>query len=179
MDGDPGVEPELDAFSLILPLPYRVAIILVAGEPSCADAVALKKLLTSAGVWAWGLNLQYLDFVRIVRRLHSDGCAALTFVLGCSCAYKIPFSPDFTPCLSPRLNLPLCRFPHRTPALLIVTLLDDNAWFFSCCGILGVPTGALPTFPGALLCTTLSTTVTQRKISLPVHTKASQHRGLG
>ena len=32
MDGDPGVEPALDAFSQILPLPYRVAIILVAGR---------------------------------------------------------------------------------------------------------------------------------------------------
>ncbi|KAK5000934.1 protein-ER retention protein [Elasticomyces elasticus] len=29
MDGDPAVEPELDSFSLFLPLPYRVALILV------------------------------------------------------------------------------------------------------------------------------------------------------
>ena len=34
MDGDPAVEPEIDAFSLILPLPYRVAIILVTGMVS-------------------------------------------------------------------------------------------------------------------------------------------------
>lgn len=32
MDGDPAVEPELDTFSLILPLPYRVAAILVLGR---------------------------------------------------------------------------------------------------------------------------------------------------
>lgn len=32
MDGDPTVEPELDAFSRVLPLPYRVAIILVCGR---------------------------------------------------------------------------------------------------------------------------------------------------
>lgn len=31
MDGDPVVEPELDTFSLILPLPYRIAVILVLG----------------------------------------------------------------------------------------------------------------------------------------------------
>lgn len=31
MDGDPTVEPELDTFSLILPLPYRIAVILVLG----------------------------------------------------------------------------------------------------------------------------------------------------
>lgn len=32
MEGDAALEPELDGFSLILPLPYRVAIILVAGN---------------------------------------------------------------------------------------------------------------------------------------------------
>lgn len=32
MDGDPAVEPELDAFSLILPLPYRIAVIFVLGD---------------------------------------------------------------------------------------------------------------------------------------------------
>ncbi len=31
MDGDPAVEPELDSFSLTLPLPYRVALTIVLG----------------------------------------------------------------------------------------------------------------------------------------------------
>jgi hypothetical protein len=31
MDGDPAVEPQLDGFSRILPLPYRVALIIVLG----------------------------------------------------------------------------------------------------------------------------------------------------
>ncbi len=31
MDGDVAVEPEVDSFSLFLPLPYRVAIIIVLG----------------------------------------------------------------------------------------------------------------------------------------------------
>ncbi len=34
MDGDPAVEPELDSFSLTLPLPYRVAIAIVLGIAS-------------------------------------------------------------------------------------------------------------------------------------------------
>lgn len=36
MDGDPVVEPELDSFSRILPLPYRVAIIFVCGNATCS-----------------------------------------------------------------------------------------------------------------------------------------------
>ncbi|KAK5061558.1 hypothetical protein LTR84_008102 [Exophiala bonariae] len=47
MDGDPAVESEIDSFSLVLPLPYRVAIIVV------------------LGIWAWGLNLHYLHLVKI------------------------------------------------------------------------------------------------------------------
>ncbi|KAL9126146.1 MAG: hypothetical protein Q9217_004757 [Psora testacea] len=47
MDGDPAVEPELDTFSLILPLPYRIAVIIV------------------LGVWAWGVNLHYLSLLKI------------------------------------------------------------------------------------------------------------------
>lgn len=31
MDGDPTVDSQLDTFSLYLPLPYRVAVILVLG----------------------------------------------------------------------------------------------------------------------------------------------------
>ena len=34
MDDDPTVEPELDTFSLLLPLPYRVALIIVLGVPN-------------------------------------------------------------------------------------------------------------------------------------------------
>ena len=41
MDGDPAVEPELDTFSLILPLPYRVALILVLGRPASFPASLL------------------------------------------------------------------------------------------------------------------------------------------
>jgi hypothetical protein len=39
MDGDPAVEPELDSFSLTLPLPYRVALIIVLGMVSCDESV--------------------------------------------------------------------------------------------------------------------------------------------
>ena len=70
MDGDPAVEPELDTFSLILPLPYRVAIILVLGMFTFAEYCAA--LLTlMPGVWAWAVNLHYLSILKIVCALNS------------------------------------------------------------------------------------------------------------
>lgn len=66
MEADPAVEPELDTVSLILPLPYRIAVIFVLGmchynlKLSCALADGI------AGVWAWGLNLHYLNILKIV-----------------------------------------------------------------------------------------------------------------
>ncbi|CAK7225397.1 protein-ER retention protein [Sporothrix curviconia] len=47
MDGDASVEPALDAFSLTLPLPYRVA------------------LITVLATWGWGANLHYLYLQKI------------------------------------------------------------------------------------------------------------------
>lgn len=63
MDGDPAVESELDTFSLILPLPYRIAFILV------------------LGVWAWGVNLHYLYLLKIVQTLVQFGEGAILKVL--------------------------------------------------------------------------------------------------
>lgn len=41
MDGDPAVETQLDGFSLVLPLPYRVALIIVLGTPGSHIAAGL------------------------------------------------------------------------------------------------------------------------------------------
>lgn len=69
MDGDPAVDSELDTFSLILPLPYRIAFILV------------------LGVWAWGVNLHYLYLLKIVKNSYSavHGIQVLiNYFAGCS-----------------------------------------------------------------------------------------------
>jgi hypothetical protein len=42
MDGDPSVEPELDSFSLTLPLPYRVALVVVLGISSSTLPIILQ-----------------------------------------------------------------------------------------------------------------------------------------
>lgn len=47
MDADHEKEIHLDGFSKVLPLPYRVATIIV------------------LGIWAWGLNLHYLSLIKI------------------------------------------------------------------------------------------------------------------
>ncbi|KAF2481081.1 EXS family-domain-containing protein [Neohortaea acidophila] len=47
MDGAPAVEEELDSVSLILPLPYRLALLIV------------------LGVWLWGVNLHALRLLKI------------------------------------------------------------------------------------------------------------------
>ena len=66
MDGDPSVEPELDSFSLYLPLPYRVALIIVLGMTPMLRS-GFQQTNRSLGVWAWGVNLHYLQLLKIVR----------------------------------------------------------------------------------------------------------------
>lgn len=72
MDGDPAVEPELDSFSRTLPLPYRVALLVVLGMSNFSSSaiylIASADHITDAGigVWAWGANLQYLHGAKIV-----------------------------------------------------------------------------------------------------------------
>ena len=66
MEADPAVEPALDTVSLLLPLPYRIAVIFVLGmrhydfDHPCTLADGI------AGVWAWGVNLHYLTILKIV-----------------------------------------------------------------------------------------------------------------
>ena len=54
MDVDP--VDELDSFGLLLPLPYRLAV------------------LTVLGVWLWGLNLHGLSLLQIVCGGHATYC---------------------------------------------------------------------------------------------------------
>lgn len=67
-------EPQLDTFGLFLPLPYRVAVILIAGslpvfhDPSRASLLSGFSVANriTLGFWGWGLNLHYLSLVKIV-----------------------------------------------------------------------------------------------------------------
>ena len=66
MDGDPAVEPELDTFSLLLPLPYRIAVIFVLGMYHLLARIHTNAANQLSGVWAWGVNLHYLSILKIV-----------------------------------------------------------------------------------------------------------------
>ena len=68
MEEDPAVEPELDTFSLILPLPYRIAVIFVLGASDVCVYSGSLCTDTAIGVWAWGVNLHYLAIEKIVRQ---------------------------------------------------------------------------------------------------------------
>ena len=66
MEADPAVEPELDTVSLILPLPYRIAVIFVLGMRHCNLSLLGALVDEITGVWAWGVNLHYLNILKIV-----------------------------------------------------------------------------------------------------------------
>ena len=66
MEADPAVEPELDTVSLILPLPYRIAVIFVLGMHHCSLNLRCALANGIVGVWAWGVNLHYLNILKIV-----------------------------------------------------------------------------------------------------------------
>ena len=66
MEADPTVEPELDTVSLILPLPYRIAVIFVLGMRHCNLKLSCALADEITGVWAWGVNLHYLNILKIV-----------------------------------------------------------------------------------------------------------------
>lgn len=64
-DLDPTIDDPLDTFSLVLPLPYRLATVVV------------------LGVWLWGLNLHGLSKVKLVsllRKYQSEGVRKISIM---------------------------------------------------------------------------------------------------
>ena len=57
-------ENALDSFSRLLPLPYRIAILLTLGARDLS--AYLRNAHINLGIWAWGLNLHGLSYFQIV-----------------------------------------------------------------------------------------------------------------
>lgn len=111
MDFDPEVE-ELDSFSLILPLPYRLAILIV------------------LGVWLWGLNLHGLHLLKIVGRFAlQSGCSCTDShspILGHTILDTIPYSFFAFSCTSPQRRLLVRDCPHNPTRRVAALVLDPH-----------------------------------------------------
>ena len=111
MDADPTVE-ELDSFSLFLPLPFRLALLIV------------------LGVWLWGLNLHGLRLLKIVHRT-----VLICYCLSADCNYigrTTSHTISRTLCADathpPPLRLPLCDNPFDPSCRLHPAILGGYSW---------------------------------------------------
>lgn len=95
MDGDPAVEPELDSFSLTLPLPYRVALVVVLGTFS---SWILDRGLYTDHIKAFGHGAQ----ICIISHLLKSFVSPLPL-------YTVQ------PTNHPRTYPPSCNTPHDPP----------------------------------------------------------------
>lgn len=66
MDAATGAVSAIDPFSSWLPLPFRVAILLVLGTDILEQSFVLNEIDGITGIWAWGSNLHYLCLIKIV-----------------------------------------------------------------------------------------------------------------
>lgn len=178
MDGDPGVEPALDGISLILPLPYRVAIILVAGKKHAIHyrpKRTFSNILQAFGRGVPTCNISILPELYCLPLFHY--CPMLIMVQGRSCAHQIPFSSRFTEPLTSRVSLPLRYSPHRTTCVLLTPFLGNHTSIHSSCDCLGDIASVVPADAGPRLRAPLPKTITQRTIPVSVDTEADQYRG--
>jgi hypothetical protein len=105
MDLDPSVEPELDSLSLTLPLPYRVALIVVLGmwKSYKGSGVYTETLVA---VWAWGANLHYLALLRIVSISTQHTMNKSDESTGCTGINSIPSTNITHPSFTSPIHLP-------------------------------------------------------------------------
>ncbi|EEP82891.1 conserved hypothetical protein [Uncinocarpus reesii 1704] len=114
MDPDHHEATNLQGFNLILPLPYRVAVILV------------------AGVWGWGFNLHYLSLLRI----QAQDVPALIRYPSRSSTGSVPVYKS-TYHLSTLLSIPLAislllfwTTTHRSPELVLAWEALPQSYLF-------------------------------------------------
>jgi hypothetical protein len=113
MDFDPEVE-ELDSFDLLLPLPYRLAILIV------------------LGVWLWGLNLHGLHLLNIVGHIgslkrHVVSRASTHHSTGYTALNTLPFALLANSNSPSLLCIPLCNRPLYTVRGVTPLVLDPHA----------------------------------------------------
>lgn len=135
MDGDPAIEPELDGFTRILPLPYRVAIIIVFGALLCIDILSAftNPLLRNLGLGPQpALPLPDQD-----RRPLSD---------------PISISLVSTSSTAPPVYIPSRDLPQHPSSGLASLVLDYHSWRLKTHQVVGAPAEPIPPGAGSRIC---------------------------
>ena len=147
MDGDPAVESEVDGFSRFLPLPYRVAIILVAGTRRPLNITAVR-LTVSRNL---GLGCQLAlpapcqdrpsQHAPPVNHRFADG------VIGRPNTHPIPFKTDTSSSTSPCLHIQPCHTRHPSAATLTRFILAHNTRIRPLSAFMANPSAVISLFP--------------------------------
>ena len=136
MDGDPAVESELDGFSRVLPLPYRVALIIVLG------------MQTTAGLFGDLL----LTFNRRHLGMGSQPPLSLPDPHRCPLTHSLSFALLAAPPPAPPLLLPHRDFSLHPARALAAPILDPyTRQPKRHCG-LGNPAKPIPSSTGSRFC---------------------------
>lgn len=146
MDGDPAVEPELDSFSRTLPLPYRVALIVVLGTYLISfSSLPISNCLTQVfghGAQIFIICLKFKLFVPFPTPItYSNMCT------GRPNTNPLSFSPPPLRSSSPPLHLSTRLSPHSPSRPLPPALLDPLPSEPNTSNLLRLPPTHLPLLP--------------------------------
>jgi hypothetical protein len=136
MDGDPAVEPELDGFSRVLPLPYRVALIIVLG----------------ISAWALSMEVPLLIHSRRYLGMGTQPALSLHHSHRRTLSHPLPFTLLSAPTTAPPLLLPHRDFSLHPARALAAPILDPyTRQPKRHCG-LGNPAKPIPSSTGSRFC---------------------------
>lgn len=168
MDGDPAVEPELDGFSRVLPLPYRVALIIVLGTyvrlllAPCAAAASRVPSELTCDHRHMGMGPQpALPLPNPHRR---------------PLAHPLPLALLTTPPPAPSLLLPHRNLPLHPPRPLAPSILDPHKRQPDRHCSMGNPTEPLPPRPRHRLHRAPPLRLARRTQPHPRNLKTHKHR---
>jgi hypothetical protein len=129
----PDQHAQLDGFSLFLPFPSRVAVLLVAGKYIVFGRRSSieNMLIPLLGFWGWGANLQFLQQNNIVREPLFGFILTVRFPLnslppGSSSADTVPCTSISEPSAAPCLRLSSRRSPNRPSTTITLRLLATH-----------------------------------------------------
>jgi hypothetical protein len=174
MDGDPGVESEVDSFSLVLPLPFRVAIILVLGRMLVFHEA--QGSLTSNRSMGLGsesaLSLPTQDCMWTDDCVRSDQLTCL----GRSGAHSLSSTSYSTPHVAPPLNVSIGNLRYRPISCISPALLDHYSRQSGQGLGLSVDTAALPHLPRREHCHSFASPLSIRPITIRGDSEAHKYR---